>query len=168
MFFFYIERQSAPAPTVDVDEQRKLDMEQYKRLGAVRKRLIDEPGYDRNLKGPKLPPHGLERPTTASSNIAQTAPSYNQLRLQRPTEERPTTSTSNATQSDPSHIRTRFRKPTELEKQREIDKLRNELREAINSHRGNPNPRPNNNNYNNNNDDDHDDADNNNNTGQTE
>lgn len=47
------------APRVDLDEQRRRDIEAYQKFGAVRKRLHDLPEFQRDLKGPKLPEHEI-------------------------------------------------------------------------------------------------------------
>lgn len=47
------------AQRVDIDEQARRDIETYQRFGSIRKRLHDQPEFQRDLKGPKLPEHRL-------------------------------------------------------------------------------------------------------------
>lgn len=51
---------------VDLDERRRTDLENYKKFGAIRKRLHDLPEYNRDLGGTRLPVHGL--PSTSTQN----------------------------------------------------------------------------------------------------
>lgn len=62
-----LEMQGATAARVDLDERRRRDIEDYERFGAVRRQLHFLPEHERNIKGPKLPDHGL--PPTTSRNI---------------------------------------------------------------------------------------------------
>ncbi len=54
------------ATRVDLEEQRRRDIEEYKKFGAIRKRQHDLPEYQRDLTGPKFRDHGL--PSTSKQN----------------------------------------------------------------------------------------------------
>lgn len=62
--FVLIDVRNVEAARVDIDEQRRKDIEKYKRLGAIKKKLHLLPEFERDLKGPKLPEHALEPPIT--------------------------------------------------------------------------------------------------------
>lgn len=68
--------QGAAAPRVDLAEQRRKDLEQYKKFGAIKKKLHDMPEYDRDLQGPKLPGHGLGQPTSSANSASQSGYSH--------------------------------------------------------------------------------------------
>lgn len=51
--------QGATAARVNIGEERRRDMEKYEQLGAIKKNLYSHPEHERNIRGPKLPDHGL-------------------------------------------------------------------------------------------------------------
>lgn len=57
----------ANPPRADIEEQRRRDIENYRKYGAIKKRLHALPEYERDLKGTKLPRHGL--PSTSSGDV---------------------------------------------------------------------------------------------------
>ncbi|XP_037042153.1 uncharacterized protein LOC119078650 isoform X2 [Bradysia coprophila] len=72
----------ATATRVDIDEQRRRDIEDYQKFGAIRKRQHDIPEYQRDLLGPKLRTHGLAS-TKPKRGQAETRTKYKQLEKQR-------------------------------------------------------------------------------------
>lgn len=59
--------QGATAARVNIEEQRRRDMEKYEQFGAIKKSLYSYPEHERDIRGPKLPEHGL--PLTSSPNV---------------------------------------------------------------------------------------------------
>lgn len=64
---------------VDVEEQRRKDLEDYQKYGAIRRRLHDLPEFQRDLKGPKLP----ENKVPLTSNVTGAPVKFHDLEKQR-------------------------------------------------------------------------------------
>ncbi|KAG4078621.1 hypothetical protein HA402_015211 [Bradysia odoriphaga] len=73
----------ATATRVDIDEQRRRDIEHYQKFGAIRKRQHELPEYQRDILGPKLPASGLASTTKPKRGQAETRSKYKQLEKQR-------------------------------------------------------------------------------------
>lgn len=58
-----IEAEGGAAQRVNLEEQRRREIAEYEKFGEIKKQLHDQPGYDRNLKGTKLPDHELPHPS---------------------------------------------------------------------------------------------------------
>lgn len=54
---------------VNVEEQRRRDIEEYQKFGAIRKRQHNLPEYQRNVIGPKLPEHQLSSNVEANGKL---------------------------------------------------------------------------------------------------
>lgn len=59
--------QGATSARVNIEEQRRGDMEKYENLGVIKKSLYSYPEHERDIRGPKLPDHRL--PITSLPNV---------------------------------------------------------------------------------------------------
>lgn len=53
-------------PRVDIDEQRRREIEDHQKFGSIRKQQHELPEYQRDVIGPRLPVHGLPLPSTST------------------------------------------------------------------------------------------------------